>query len=137
MDYSILIVYIQVHEELEENQLAIERELREDLDIETNKKQQAENRFDQAQMTIADYQTTVEKFRLLVSSLQGDLSELRQENITEKSSREQLDSQQQAMLSLNLSLQASVVKGHSKTVDLELERLAAQQAKIQVSRVIL
>ena len=114
----------------------MERELREDLDMETNKKNQAESRLEQAQLTIADYQDTLEKFRNLVASLQKDLSTSRKEQESERSSREQLASQSQAMLSLNLSLKASVMKGHSKAVDLELQKLDALQAMKQVRGII-
>lgn len=110
----------------------MERELREDLDIEMNKKHQTETRLEQAQLAIADYQDTVEKYRNLVSSLQKDLYDSRREQESERSTREQLVSQSQAMLSLNLSLKASVTKGHSRAVDLELQRLDAVQAKKQV-----
>ncbi|KAI6657981.1 Dynactin subunit 1-like isoform X4 [Oopsacas minuta] len=122
----------EIHDELEENQLAMERELREDLDIEINKKHQTETRLEQAQLTIADYQDTVEKFRNLVTSLQKDLDASRKEQESERSTREHLVSQSQAMLSLNLSLKASVTKGHSKAVDLELQKLDALQARKQV-----
>ena len=100
--------------------------------MEVNKKHQVESRLEQAQLTIADYQDTVEKFRNLVSSLQKDLNETRKEHQSEKSTREQLASQSQAMLSLNLSLKASVTKGHSKAVDLELQKMDAIQARKEV-----
>lgn len=85
--------------------------------------------------TNADYEATIQQFRELVINLQNDLEQLRQQEQTQQSERHSLSSQSQAMMSLNMQLQSTVMKAHAKAVDLELRKLDAAQANDRLTYV--
>lgn len=85
--------------------------------------------------TNADYEATIQQFRELVTNLQNDLEQLRQQEQTQQSERHSLSSQSQAMMSLNMQLQSTVMKAHAKAVDLELRKLDAAQANDRLTYV--
>ena len=78
--------------------------------------------------TNADYEGTIQQFRELVTNLQNDLEQLRQQEESKQSEKSSLSSQSQAMMSLNMQLQTTVMKAQAKAVDLELRKLEAAQA---------
>jgi hypothetical protein len=53
---------------------------------------------------------------------------MREQQNSQRSESQTLTSQSQAMLNLNMKLQSTVLKGHVKTIDLELRKLDAVQA---------
>jgi dynactin 1 len=58
----------------------------------------------------------------------SDLEQLRQHQATQEAESQNLTSQSQAMLNLNLKLQSTVLKSQVKAIDLELRELEARQA---------
>lgn len=58
----------------------------------------------------------------------SDLEELRQKEESQASEKHNLSSQSQAMMSLNLQLQSTVMKAQAKSIDLELRKLDGAQA---------
>jgi len=59
----------------------------------------------------------------------SDLSELRNKEAFQQIKNEDLSSQTQNMISLNLQLQNSVMKAQSKAVELELKKLDLSQSE--------
>ncbi|RUP51158.1 hypothetical protein BC936DRAFT_149617 [Jimgerdemannia flammicorona] len=78
--------------------------------------------------TNADYENTISQFRELVATLQHDLEQLRHKEESQLSETRNLSSQTQAMMSINMTLQSTVMKAQAKSIDLELRRLEALQA---------
>lgn len=62
-----------------------------------------------------------------------DLEESRQHRADQEPESQSLKSQSQAMMSLNLKLQSSVLKGQVKTIELDLRKLDASQAVERLS----
>jgi dynactin 1 len=62
------------------------------------------------------------------SIISSDLEELRQKEESQASEKHNLSSQSQAMMSLNLQLQSTVMKAQAKSIDLELRKLDGAQA---------
>lgn len=122
--------------------------------------QELRRRTDSLEESCADYEGTIGQFRELVISLQryvlslslpgtpglcavahplrclhynSDLEQLREHQATQDTESQSLTSQSQAMLSLNLKLQSTVLKSQVKAIDLELRKLEAQQAAEHLS----
>jgi dynactin 1 len=76
-----------------------------------------------------DMEYTLSRFRELVTSLQGDLEDMRASHAVTENESEQLNSRSRAMLDLNMKLQISAAKAQVKTIDLELRRMEAQEAE--------
>lgn len=67
----------------------------------------------------------------------SDLTTLREQQYTAESDAQNLTSQTQAMLNLNLKLQSTVNKGQVRTIELDLRKLEAAQAveRLSITRV--
>jgi dynactin 1 len=63
----------------------------------------------------------------------SDLEHLRQKEERKASEKHNLSSQSQAMMSLNLQLQSTVMKAQAKSIDLELRKLEGAQAADRLS----
>ena len=72
-----------------------------------------EMKLDASQETIVDQQQTIEKFRELVRSMQGEMSELRAKGEKERTS-EGVAPQAQAMMSLQSQLKSTAMKQTSR-----------------------
>ena len=70
-------------------------------------------KLDASQETIIDQQQTIEKFRELVRSMQGEISELRAKGEKERAT-EGTAPQAQAMMSLQSQLKSTVMKQTSR-----------------------
>lgn len=107
-----------------------EKQLQEEIDQKNAIIRNQLKRAEGFEETIADYEHTVQQFRELVSSLQDDIDQLKQNEMGQASSEanDHLISQSQAMISLNMQLQSTVMKAQAKQIDLELRKLEAAQA---------
>jgi dynactin 1 len=84
--------------------------------------------------TIADYEHTISQFRELVQNLQMDIERLKDMQMDQNGpDSDRLKSQSQAMISLNLQLQTTVMKAQAKQIDLELRKLEVTQATQHLS----
>lgn len=72
-------------------------------------------------------------FLLIRSPCHSDLEHLRQKEESKASEKHNLSSQSQAMMSLNLQLQSTVMKAQAKSIDLELRKLEGAQAADRLS----
>lgn len=73
----------------------------------------------------------------LLYPLNSDLTTLREQQHTAESDAQNLTSQTQTMLNLNLKLQSTVNKGQVKTIELDLRKMEAAQAveRLNITRV--
>ncbi|KAG1461217.1 hypothetical protein G6F46_004117 [Rhizopus delemar] len=125
----------ELADELEENHVETERQLQAEIDHRDMLLREQVERLRANEETIADYETTIEQFRQLVSHLQNDLKELKRKEKDDQTEKMTLSSQSQAMMSLNLQLQTTVMKAQAKSIDIELRKLEASQANDRLNMI--
>ncbi|KAI8056756.1 dynein associated protein-domain-containing protein [Syncephalis plumigaleata] len=120
----------ELNDELEENHVETEKQLQEEIDQKNAIIREHMKRAEAFEETIADYEHTIQQFRELVFNLQDDIDQLKQNEVGQSNSEvnDHLMSQSQAMISLNMQLQSTVMKAQAKQIDLELRKLEAAQA---------
>ncbi|KAL9942460.1 hypothetical protein ACHAQF_003104 [Verticillium nonalfalfae] len=119
----------EINDELEINHVQNEKEMQEELDFKDSVITEQARRAGQQEEALEDMEYTLSRFRELVTSLQGDLEDMRASHAVTEAESEQLDSKSRAMMDLNMKLQISAAKTQVKTIDLELRRLEAQEAE--------
>ncbi|OOO14942.1 Cytoskeleton-associated protein, CAP-Gly [Aspergillus oryzae] len=123
----------EINDELEYNHIETEKQMQEEIDYKDSLFNEQCRKVAQQDEVIEDLEYTLARFRELVSTLQGDLEDMRaSQQITEAEATD-LTTRSRAMMDLNLKLQASVSKAQTKTIDIELERLDAQEAAQHLS----
>ncbi|KAG5294564.1 p150 dynactin NUDM [Histoplasma ohiense] len=118
----------EINDELEINHMETEKQLQEEMDFRETVYLEQARRMAQQDEVIEDLEYTLSKFRELVSNLQNDLEDMRvSQQLTETESTE-LTARSRAMMDLNMKLQASVSKAQTKTIEVELGRMAAEES---------
>ncbi|CAO3622239.1 unnamed protein product [Cunninghamella echinulata] len=123
----------ELADELEENHLETEKQLQAEIDHRDMLLREQMERLAANEETSADYEATIQQFRELVLHLQSDLEQLKQKQESQQTEKQDLSSQSQAMMSLNIQLQSTVMKAQAKAIDLELRKLDAMQATDKLS----
>ncbi|CEP09589.1 hypothetical protein [Parasitella parasitica] len=123
----------ELADELEENHMETEKQLQAEIDHRDMLLREQVERLRSCEETNADYEATIQQFRELVTTLQNDLEHLRHKEVSQQSEKRTLSSQSQAMMSLNMQLQSTVMKAQAKSIDLELRKLDAAQANDRLS----
>ncbi|RCI04140.1 hypothetical protein CU098_003200 [Rhizopus stolonifer] len=125
----------ELADELEENHMETEKQLQAEIDHRDMLLREQVERLRANEETMADYETTIDQFRELVSHLQNDLQELKRKEKVDQTEKMSLSSQSQAMMSLNLQLQTTVMKAQAKSIDIELRKLEATQANDRLNMI--
>lgn len=119
----------EINDELEVNHVQNEKEMQEELDLKDSVITEQVRRAAEKDDTIGDMEYTLSRFRELVTNLQTDLEDMRASHAVNEVESEQLNSKSRAMMDLNQKLQISAAKTQVKTIDLELQRMDAQEAQ--------
>ncbi|KAL7624514.1 hypothetical protein AAE478_006079 [Parahypoxylon ruwenzoriense] len=119
----------EINDELEVNHVQNEKEMQEELDFKDSIIAEQVRRATEKDDTIGDMEYTLSRFRELVTNLQTDLEDMRASHAVNEAESEQLNSKSRAMMDLNQKLQISAAKTQVKTIDLELQRMDAQEAQ--------
>ncbi|RYO90001.1 hypothetical protein DL764_008514 [Monosporascus ibericus] len=119
----------EINDELEINHVQNEKEMQEELDFKDAVIAEQIRRATQQDEAIEDMEYTLSRFRELVTNLQTDLEDMRASHAVNEVESEQLESKSRAMMDLNQKLQISAAKTQIKTIDLELQRMDAQEAQ--------
>ncbi|KAK2747180.1 hypothetical protein FQN55_005175 [Onygenales sp. PD_40] len=123
----------EINDELEINHVETEKQLQDEIDYRESVYFEQTRRLAQQEEVIEDLEYTLSKFRELVTTLQSDLEDMRvSQQITETESTE-LTARSRAMMDLNMKLQASVSKAQTKTIEVELGRMAAEESAQHLS----
>jgi dynactin 1 len=117
----------ELNDELEENHVETEKQLEAEIDRVMTQMKEEGARSAELEALVVDMETTIGQFRELVSNLQAEIDELREQQASQVFDSAAASKESQALLNLNLKLQSSAVKTQSKTVDLELKKLEAAQ----------
>ncbi|KAI1213633.1 CAP-Gly domain-containing protein [Annulohypoxylon truncatum] len=119
----------EINDELEVNHVQNEKEMQEEIDLKDSVIAEQARRTAERDDTISDLEYTLSRFRELVTNLQTDLEDMRASHAVNEAESEQLNSKSRAMMDLNQKLQISAAKTQVKTIDLELQRMDAQEAQ--------
>ncbi|KAI1750574.1 dynactin [Xylaria castorea] len=119
----------EINDELEVNHVQNEREMQEELDFKDNIITEQARRAGEKDDAIGDLEYTLSRFRELVTNLQSDLEDMRASHAVNEAESEQLNSNARLMMDLNQKLQISAAKTQIKTIDLEMQRMGAQEAQ--------
>lgn len=118
----------EVSDELEYNHIETEKQLQEEIDYREGLFNEQCRKISQQDEAIDDLEYTMARFRELVSTLQGDLEDMRATQQISEVEATDLTTRSRAMMDLNMKLQASVEKAQTKTIDIELGRMDAEEA---------
>ncbi|KAL4953704.1 dynein associated protein-domain-containing protein [Aspergillus filifer] len=117
----------EINDELEWNHVETEKQLQEEIEYRETLYNDQVQKISQQDDVIEDLEYTLTRFRELVSTLQADLEDMRaSQQITEAEATD-LTARSRAMMDLNLKLQSSVAKSQTKTIDIELKRIEAEE----------
>ncbi|KAI1813052.1 dynein associated protein-domain-containing protein [Poronia punctata] len=119
----------EINDELEVNHVQNEREMQEELDFKDNIITEQARRAAEKEDVIGDLEYTLSRFRELVTNLQSDLEDMRASHAVNEAESDQLNSNARLMMDLNQKLHISATKTQIKTIDLELQRMGAQEAQ--------
>lgn len=119
----------EINDELEANHVQNEKELQEELDFRDAVITEQIKRATEQDQNMDDLEYTLSRFRELVTNLQSDLEDMRASQTVTQGESEKLSDRSRAMMDLNMKLQISAAKAQSKTIELELRRLEAQEAE--------
>ncbi|OJJ81514.1 putative dynactin [Aspergillus glaucus CBS 516.65] len=123
----------EINDELEYNHVETEKQLQEEIEFKDGLFNEQYRKITQQDEVIEDLEYTLVRFRELVSTLQGDLEDMRaSQQITEAEATD-LTSRSRAMIDLNMKLQASASKAQTKTIDVETGRMEAEEAALHLS----
>jgi dynactin 1 len=118
----------EISDELEYNHIEAEKQLQEELDYRESLFNEQCRKISQQDEVIEDLEYTLGRFRELVSTLQGDLEDMRASQQISEAEANDLTTRSRAMMDLNMKLQASMAKTQTKTIDIELARMNAEEA---------
>ncbi|KAF7171977.1 hypothetical protein CNMCM6106_006283 [Aspergillus hiratsukae] len=118
----------EISDELEYNHIEAEKQLQEELDYRESLFNEQCRKISQQDEVIEDLEYTLVRFRELVSTLQGDLEDMRASQQISEAEANDLTTRSRAMMDLNMKLQASMAKTQTKTIDIELARMNAEEA---------
>ncbi|RHZ51032.1 putative dynactin [Aspergillus thermomutatus] len=118
----------EINDELEYNHIETEKQLQEEIDYRESLFNEQCRKISQQDEVIEDLEYTLVRFRELVSTLQGDLEDMRASQQISEAEANDLTTRSRAMMDLNMKLQASIAKTQTKTIDIELGRMNAEEA---------
>lgn len=121
--------HIQVTEELESFHMEEEKRLHYQLDESDAMLNEKCRQTTEQVKVIGDLEYTLTKFRDVVQGLQSDIDELRRSRDISELQAHEMSSKSRAMMDLNLQLQNTASKTQLKTIDYDLGRMQAEQAK--------
>ncbi|TKX20499.1 hypothetical protein C1H76_7309 [Elsinoe australis] len=118
----------ELNDELEVNHIEAEKQMQEEIDFKDSIISEQLRRSQEQQKAIDDYEMTVARFREAFRNLQANLEDMRASKQITDTEAEDLNSKSKALMDLNMKLQSSAAKTQVKTLDLELQRLEAEEA---------
>ncbi|KAF5011250.1 hypothetical protein F66182_15382, partial [Fusarium sp. NRRL 66182] len=118
----------EISDELELNHVETEKQLQEEIDYRESIFNEQSRKVAQQDEVIEDLEYTLARFRELVTNLQSDLEDMRASQQLTETEANELTTRSRAMMDLNLKLQASVEKAQSKTIDIEMGRMEAEES---------
>ncbi|KAJ6126946.1 hypothetical protein N7523_002558 [Penicillium sp. IBT 18751x] len=123
----------EISDELEYTHIETEKQLQEEIDYRDGVFSDQVRKIAQQDEVIEDLEYTLSRFRELVTNLQSDLEDMRASQQISETEASDLTTRSRAMMDLNMKLQASVSKAQTKFIDMELNRMEAEEAAHHLS----
>ncbi|ETS77572.1 hypothetical protein PFICI_11446 [Pestalotiopsis fici W106-1] len=127
----------EISDELEVNHLEHEKELEKIIESKDSNIFKLTQQIVDQDKELDDLEYTIGRFKELVSNLQKDLEDMEASNAMNEAESEQINSKSRELLDLNQKLQINAAKTQAKTIELELERMQAAEAKLHLEIVTL
>ncbi|KAL1842302.1 hypothetical protein VTJ49DRAFT_5583 [Mycothermus thermophilus] len=121
-----------INDELEANHIQHEKELQEEIEIRDAIIAEQRAHTLAQQKANEDLQQTVFNFRSLVAKLQGDLEDMRESHAVTETEAERLKARTRAMEELNSTLRTSARQADTRALDMDLERVKAQEVELRL-----
>ncbi|KAL6717328.1 hypothetical protein ACLMJK_005243 [Lecanora helva] len=118
----------ELNDELEINHIENEKQLQDEIDYTESLLADEARKSAIQDGTIQELEYTVNRFRDLAKSMQGDLEDMRAAQQITDAEAQDLGNRSRAMMDLNMRLQVSASKVQTKAIDLELGKLEAQES---------
>ena len=123
----------EISDELEYTHIETEKQLQEEIDYRDGVFTEQSRKLTQQDEVIEDLEYTLSRFRELVTNLQSDLEDMRASQQISEAEATDLTSRSRAMMDLNMKLQASASKAQTRSIDVELSRMDAEEAEQHLS----
>ncbi|KAJ5923675.1 hypothetical protein N7454_008920 [Penicillium verhagenii] len=123
----------EISDELEYTHVETEKQLQEEIDYRDGVFSEQSKKIIQQDEVIEDLEYTLSRFRELVTNLQADLEDMRASQQISEAEATDLTTRSRAMMDLNMKLHASVSKAQTKSIDVELKRMEAEEAAQHLS----
>ncbi|KAJ5647070.1 hypothetical protein N7490_003442 [Penicillium lividum] len=123
----------EISDELEYTHIETEKQLQEEIDYRDGVFNEQFRKITQQDEVIEDLEYTLSRFRELVTNLQADLEDMRASQQISEAEATDLTTRSRAMMDLNMKLHASVSKAQTKSIDVELKRMEAEEAAQHLS----
>ncbi|KAJ5539431.1 hypothetical protein N7513_007763 [Penicillium frequentans] len=123
----------EISDELEYTHIETEKQLQEEIDYRDGVFSEQSRKITQQDEVIEDLEYTLSRFRELVTNLQADLEDMRASQQISEAEATDLTTRSRAMMDLNMKLHASVSKAQTKSIDVELKRMEAEEAAQHLS----
>uniref|UniRef100_T1L0P5 Dynein associated protein domain-containing protein n=3 Tax=Tetranychus urticae TaxID=32264 RepID=T1L0P5_TETUR len=117
----------EINEQLQEGARDTELELREELDLNRSKIAALLKKIEDNQEALANYESTIQKFRELVKQLRDENADLRKQG-----NLAQTQSQEQQVENIEFKMRFAESKAVAHAVEMDLRRLEITQFKIQI-----
>ncbi|KAG1758451.1 dynein associated protein-domain-containing protein [Suillus occidentalis] len=118
----------ELTDELEENHIQVERELRDEILDREKDLREEKVRVGLLEDIVSDADGTIARFREVVADMQGELDSMRSATQTAQHESATAAHQTATMMSLNLKLQSSAAKNQARAVELEIKKLEARES---------
>ena len=118
----------ELNDELELNHVETEKQMQDEIEYSESLLIEQKRKVTTQDSNIQDLEYTVLRFRELVSTMQSDLEQVRASRQLSEAEANELSSKSKDMMDLNLRLQASATKSQVRAIDLELNKMAAQES---------
>ncbi|KAK9457895.1 dynein associated protein-domain-containing protein [Dipodascopsis uninucleata] len=123
----------ELNDQIESNHMEAERQLQEEIDARDIIIRDQEARIFQIEEANAEYQNLLHMFRELVTTLQNDLEQMRNQKYVTESEAVEISRRTRKMFDLNKQLQSSALNAQVKYIDLEQRRMDVQVATEHLS----
>lgn len=118
----------EIADELEINHVESEKQMQEELDYRDSVITEHVKRIIQLEQLNEEAEYTIKRFRDVVRDLQNDLEDMKASSQITETEAQDLTARTRAMMDVNMKLQMTAAKTQNKTIDLELQRLDAEEA---------
>ncbi|PRP79192.1 hypothetical protein PROFUN_13072 [Planoprotostelium fungivorum] len=125
-----------ISQEIEENQAAVEKQLRSEIYGKEVELLDAAGQSTNLSRKISELERTIQQFRILVKGQQDEINQLRQRENESISQSNELEQQSRSLMTLTHHLQNQAVKANAIGIDMAMSDINMQQSSLQLAFVL-